>query len=52
MPGEVDLQVAEVEQGRREILFHFILLLSPVLDGRDEGAAIDDGDIEIFHKRM
>jgi hypothetical protein len=52
MPGEVNLQVAEVQQGRREILFHFILLLSPAFDGRDEGAAIDDRDIEIFHKRV
>jgi hypothetical protein len=48
MPGEVDVDGPEVEQGRGEILFHFVLLLTPVLDSGDQGAAIDDGISKFF----
>jgi hypothetical protein len=47
--GEEDVEVTEVEEGRSEIFFHFIRVLPPVLDSRDQGAAIDDGDVKIFH---
>ena len=47
--GEVDVEGAEVEQGRGKILFHFIAFFPPVLDSGDQGAAVDDGDVKIFH---
>jgi hypothetical protein len=47
--GEIDVEGSEVEEGRGEILFHFVLLLTPVLDSGDQGAAVDDRDVKIFH---
>jgi len=49
MTGQVNMKVAQFQEGWGEILFHFILLSAPVLDGGDQGTAIDDGDIESLH---
>jgi len=40
---------AQVQKSRGEILLHFVLLPASVLDGGDQGTAIDDRDIEVFH---
>lgn len=50
MPGQVNMQATQIKQGRRKILLHFVLLFSILLYGRDKRAAIDDGDIELFHR--
>ena len=49
MPGEIDMQAAEVQMGRAEILFQLILLFASGLDGRDKRAAVDDRDFETLH---
>lgn len=56
MPCQEDLQGAKVKQGGCEIparwrgrIFHLIQFLSFFLYGTDQGAAVDDGDVEAFH---
>ncbi len=49
MPGEEDLQGAHVEPGGTEIFFHPVRLFPFFLDRGDQGAAVNDGDVEAFH---
>lgn len=52
MPGKVNFKRAKIQQGRTEIFFHFILLLPFILDGGDQRAAVNDGDIKFFHRAI
>ena len=52
MPGEIELHAAQVEKGRSKILFHFILLLTPGLDGGDQRAPVYNRNIEVLHEAV
>ena len=49
MTGEVYFKSAEVEYGRTEIFFQFVLQPAPVLDCTDQRAPVYEGNIERFH---
>jgi len=49
MPGEMNMQGSQVQQGGREIFFQFILLLSVVLYSRYQRAPVNTGNVEGFH---
>ena len=49
MAGQVNVQRAERQQGRRKIFLHFILLFATVLDSRDQRATIGKRYIKCFH---
>jgi hypothetical protein len=49
MPRQVNMQAAEIEQGRTEIFFHFILLLPLVLDGSNKRAPVYYRNIKRLH---
>jgi hypothetical protein len=49
MPGKKNLQGAEIQERGGEVFFHPVLRLALSLNRTDQRAAVDDGNIELFH---
>jgi len=49
VPGEVYLQIPQVQMCRAEILLQLVLFLTLLLDGADQRAAVNNGDFELLH---
>jgi hypothetical protein len=49
MPGKVNLQGAEIEQGGAEVFLHFIGGPALLFNSADQGAAVNEGNLKGLH---
>jgi hypothetical protein len=49
MSCEIDLQTAEIQKGRREVLFHPVSFLPLFLNRGDQRTPVNNRDVETLH---